>query len=149
MYGVLDRVQRISTRIFVNKLASAPEVGGLARGRYKVVVISPATANTVAKIVVGIADTVVTNAVAQAQKAGTPIIVVPTDQVIGPLQTWLPDEENEHNGGTLDRAKYGERIQISIRKIDAENVDRLKRMDGMTVLDHPYKIRDVIKSYLE
>ncbi len=149
MYGILDRIERISTRVFVDTRASAPEVGGLARGRYNVLVISPATANTVAKIVVGIADTIITNAVAQAQKAGTPIILVPTDQAIGPLQTWLPDMVTEHGKETSDRPKYGEEIQISIRKVDADNFERLKKMEGMTVLDHPYKIRDAMKSYLK
>lgn len=151
MYGVWDRIEEISRHVFIDARASAPEVGGLARGRYRVLVISPATANTVAKIVVGIADTVVTNAVAQAQKANTPVILVPTDQAYGPILTRLPrrpskESQNQSSPGDV---KYGEQIQISIRKVDADNFEKLGRMDGVTVLDHPYKIREAIKPYLE
>ena len=150
MYGIWEKIEGISRLVFTDTRASAPEVGGLARGRYSVLVVSPATANTVAKIVAGIADTIITNAVAQAQKAKTPVILVPTDQAYGPILTRLPYKREKSQTSTFPRnVEYGEQIQITIRKVDADNFDKLRKMDGMKVLDHPYKIREVIKQYLE
>ncbi len=60
--------------------ASAVHAGRLARGVYSALVVAPATANTVAKICAGIADTLVTNAVAQALKGEVPVLILPTDQ---------------------------------------------------------------------
>jgi dihydromethanopterin reductase (acceptor) len=57
---------------------------------YDVLIVSPATANTVAKIVYGIADSLVTNLVAQAQKANISVYLVPTDQEEGCVETTLP-----------------------------------------------------------
>ena len=53
---------------------------------------SPATANTVSKIVYGIADTLVTNAVAQAGKGAVPVYMVPVDIHPGPIDTVLPSK---------------------------------------------------------
>lgn len=52
--------------------------------------IYPATANTVAKMVYGIADTLVTSAFAQAQKGNVPAFIVPTDYKEGTIATKLP-----------------------------------------------------------
>ena len=58
---------------------SSPLVGRLAKREYDLVVVAPCTANTVAKIVRGIADSLITNLVAQAVKSGVPVYIVPTD----------------------------------------------------------------------
>jgi len=59
----------ISKRVLVEVDANTPFIAGpLQVGRYHSLLIAPATANTVAKIVHGIADTLLTNAVAQTQK---------------------------------------------------------------------------------
>ena len=42
---------------------SYPITGRLSLGKYDLLIVTPATANTVAKIVHGISDTLVTNAV--------------------------------------------------------------------------------------
>jgi len=150
MYGVWEKIGEISRDVYVDMRASAPEVGGLSRGRYNALIVSPATANTVAKVVVGIADTLVTNAVAQAQKGGTPVVWVPTDQTLGSMLTRLPRKGDQSRCQVLHSRdiQYGEEIQITIRRVDTENFERLKRMDGMTVLNHPYEIRDLVKSFL-
>lgn len=69
---------------------SSPLIGRLLRGTYDILVVSPASANTVAKVVCGISDTLVTNAIAQAEKGGVPIIILPTDQKPGKTRTELP-----------------------------------------------------------
>ena len=55
-------------------------------------IVSPTTANTVSKIVYGIADTLVTNAVAQAGKGAVPVYMVPVDIHPGPVDTVLPSK---------------------------------------------------------
>ena len=54
--------------------------------------MTPATANTVAKIVHGISDTLVTNAVAQAGKGAVKTLIVPVDIHPGPIDTVLPSK---------------------------------------------------------
>jgi flavoprotein len=46
-------------------------VGDLQLGKYDFLLITPSTSNTVAKIVAGISDTLLTNAAAQAKKTHT------------------------------------------------------------------------------
>ena len=55
-------------------------------------IVSPTTANTVSKIVHGIADTLVTNAVAQAGKGAVKTIIIPVDIHPGPIDTVLPSK---------------------------------------------------------
>jgi len=87
IYGLQGRLRQISPGGYYEELlteltegASGFRLGRLAVKAYDLLFVSPASANTVAKIVHGIADTVVTNAVAQALKGGVPVAVVPTDQ---------------------------------------------------------------------
>ena len=60
--------------------------------------LTPATSNTVAKIVYGIADTLVTNCAAQAMKSGVPCYIVPVDQ---------EDDVVSEMPYTIDRTKCG------------------------------------------
>lgn len=97
IYGVLDKISQISQGGYYQEIIlereqgkSFPKAGRLARGAYAALVISPATANTVAKMVCGIADTLVTSAFAQAQKGNIPTYVVPTDYKEGAVVTKLP-----------------------------------------------------------
>ena len=55
-------------------------------------IVSPTTANTVAKIVHGISDTLVTNAVAQAGKGRVRTLMVPVDIEPGDIDTVLPSK---------------------------------------------------------
>lgn len=56
-----------------------PLVGRVAIGYYYLVVLAPATSNTVAKIVHGIADSLASAVASQALKANIPLIVLPSD----------------------------------------------------------------------
>ncbi|WXG40188.1 MAG: dihydromethanopterin reductase (acceptor) [Candidatus Freyarchaeum deiterrae] len=97
VYGVLDKLNQISPGGYYQEIIlereqgkGFPKAGRLARGTYAALVISPATANTVAKMVYGIADTLVTSAFAQAQKGNVPAFIVPTDYKEGTIATKLP-----------------------------------------------------------
>ena len=73
MYGLYENVEGITGGKYrelatdSNQKFSYPITGRLSLGKYDLLIVSPATANTVSKIVHGIADTLVTNAVAQAR----------------------------------------------------------------------------------
>ena len=103
MYGIFDKrgfYQRIEDKNYTKNLRgiirgsaeghSFPSTGHLSLGYYNFVVISPATANTVTKLLFGFADTLVTSMASQAIKGNTLVIVVPTDLKPGPLKTRLP-----------------------------------------------------------
>lgn len=74
MYGLYERIENITGGKYrelatdSNQKFSYPITGRLSLGKYDLLIVSPATANTVSKIVYGIADTLVTNAVAQSGK---------------------------------------------------------------------------------
>jgi len=193
IYGLWEELKKISKGCYLQEIftedkegAASPKAGRLLRGIYKFLIVSPATANTVAKIVHGIADTLVTNAVSQAQKGAVPIYIVPTDQqsvvetallyrvdrnvcercepcpAIGtcPQQAIKVVDTYPNIDITLCRncrlcitaclfgaIKYGEKVKLHVRKIDLENVERLKKMEGITVLEHPKQIMDVVRKW--
>ena len=66
-------------RVYQDKTASAVPVELFYHGAYHTVVIAPATSNTVAKMVGGISDNLVTNIYAQAGKCRVPSIVFECD----------------------------------------------------------------------
>ncbi len=97
MYGILSELRRLANGPlplrFVRDFeqgASSPACGKFNLGAFPVLFVGPATANTVAKIKMGIADTLVTNITAMAVKGGVPVFVLPTDYVPGPITTTLP-----------------------------------------------------------
>ncbi len=61
-------------RVYQDKTASSVPVELFYHGAYHTVVIAPATSNTVAKMVCGISDNLVTNIYAQAGKCRVPSI---------------------------------------------------------------------------
>ena len=98
MYGLYENVVNITGGKYrelatdSNQKFSYPITGRLSLGKYDLLIVSPATANTVSKIVYGIADTLVTNAVAQAGKGAVPVYMVPVDIHLGPIDTVLPSK---------------------------------------------------------
>ncbi len=130
-YKLKPEVEALTSKLRIEKDANTPfVVGPLQRGVYKFLLVMPATSNTVAKIAHGIADTLVTNAVAQAQKANVPIMIFPTDQKPGSITTTVPS---------------GETLTLTTRSIDLENVEKLRTMKGMIVLSHPEELLGAIE----
>jgi dihydromethanopterin reductase (acceptor) len=81
MYGILGELEEKYSDVVLeeNQGASSPIVGRLSQREYEKVVVAPCTANTSAKIVCGIADSIVSNIVAQAGKCKVPVYILPTD----------------------------------------------------------------------
>jgi len=193
--GLWSQLEKISNGNYLQEIlteteegAGSPRAGRLLRGIYKALVVSPASGNTVAKIAYGIADTLVTNAVAQAQKGEIPVYVVPTDQQPGfiettllyrversecklcepcPIVTVCPHSAIQMKNGVPNinlalcrncklcitacpygAVKHGERIKLRVREIDIQNVEKLKQMRGITVLEHPEQIEAALKKLL-
>ncbi|AUB85693.1 flavoprotein [Candidatus Thiodictyon syntrophicum] len=118
MYGV--DLKRLRERItcYRDGAASAPPVARFYQGIYSRLVIAPATSNTVAKMVCGISDTLVTNIYAQAGKCRVPSIVFACDTA--------PAMQTEAPGG---------QVMVYPRRIDLENVERLRGFEYTTVVD--------------
>lgn len=134
-YQLWDDLRASFERVKLERGANVPFVAGpLQVGYYDLFFVSPATANSVAKIAYGIADTLITNCVAQATKGDTQVYIYPVDQELGSRQTQIPN---------------GEAITIRTRRVDVENADRLRRMEGITVLQHPSEIESVVAAIAE
>ncbi len=134
-YRLMKNLESITSKIRTETDANTPFIAGaLQKGIYQGLVVMPATANTVAKIAYGIADTLITNSVAQAMKTKVPIYIYPVDQVPGTVTTTLPD---------------GKSMKLTTRQVDLENVERLRAMPGMTILKHPSEITGYLKQLLE
>lgn len=97
---------------FRDTTASASPVGLFYHGHYERLVIAPATSNTVAKMVWGVADTLVTNVYAQAGKCRIPSVVFACDT--------QPIMETEAPNG---------KVMVYPRRIDLKNVERLREFE--------------------
>lgn len=96
MYGLEKELKFISDGSYLEEIflesgqgASVPKTGRFLLGKYDALIISPATSNTTAKLACGIADTLITNAVAQAAKGGVPVYIVPVD-ISGEIESRMP-----------------------------------------------------------
>lgn len=133
-YNLWDDLQANFDKVKSERGPNSPFIAGpLQLGYYAFFFISPGTANTSAKIAHGIADSLISNCVAQTIKGGTPVYIYPVDQ---------------KPGSQLTEGPKGEQITITTRQIDLENVDSLRRMEGITVLSHPGEIEGVARALL-
>jgi archaeoflavoprotein AfpA len=120
-YRLMDRLNRMGSKVYIEKSPNKPFIAGpLQAGKYGCLLVAPATANTVAKLVRGIADSLVTNAVAQANKTPLPIFILPVDRHVGTTTTTLPN---------------GKKMTLAVRQVDADNCDRLRQMAGIRTLE--------------
>jgi len=117
-------------KVKVEKTPNIPFYAGpLQLGKYDLFLVSPVSANSVAKIACGIADTLITNCVAQAIKGGQTVYIFPSDQESKPIKTSRPD---------------GTPLVLKIRDIELENIKKLKTMEGIVVLSEFKDIRNLI-----
>jgi flavoprotein len=132
MYGHEMEMLRAELRVFRDTTASSVPVEFFYQGHYHTVVIAPATSNTVAKMVYGISDTLVTNIYAQAGKCRIPSIVFACDTE--------PELESEAPAGT---------VMVYPRKIDLENVERLKKFEATKVVADMGELRQAIETRVQ
>lgn len=107
-----------ATRLFRDTTASAA---------YHTLILAPATSNTVAKCVLGISDTLVTNVFAQAGKCRLPAIVFACDTA--------PELETEAPKGM---------VKVYPREIDLKNTERLKSFESAVVVESLEDLRTAL-----
>ena len=132
MYGLYSRLQESGLSVYRDDGASAPVATRFYGRMYKLLVIAPATSNSVAKFVHGISDTLVTNLFAQAGKARVPVVVYPTDLV--------PE--------TLSFSPRREALKVYPRPIDIENTKKLRRLAGTDVVGSREELIRCLATYL-
>ncbi len=119
-------------RVFQDKTASAVPVELFYQGVYHTVVIAPTSSNTVAKMVCGISDNLVTNIFAQAGKCRVPSIVFACDTE--------PELESD--------APRENVVKVYPRRIDLENMEKLKTFEETTVAADMAQLESAIQARL-
>jgi len=131
-YKLLNKLKENIEDVKIEKGPNNPFVEGkMQMGYYDFIVISPVSGNTVAKIAYGIADSLISNCVAQALKGGQTVYLFPTDQERPDTTTVLPS---------------GKTLILKPRKVDLENIERLRAMEYVIVLQNYSDIYDIIKN---
>ena len=134
-YKLTEKLEKIASKVMIEKDANTPFITGpLQTGKYKCLIIAPATANTVAKLVHGIADTLLANCVSMANKVNKGVYILPVDRERGTISTVLPD---------------GKSLELTMRDIDIDNTGKLRVMKGITVIESPGEIRGIVEVYLK
>ena len=134
-YRLYNRLEKYFGKIYVEVGPNSPFLAGnLQTGKFKFLLIAPATSNTVAKVAVGVCDTLLCNSAIMALKANVPVFVMPSDLQEGTVNTQLP------GGGNL---------RLRVRKEDAENARKLSTMEGICVLRDPKDIPEIFKKHFK
>jgi archaeoflavoprotein AfpA len=132
-YKLFNDLEKNFDKVWVEINANSPFLAGqLQVRRYEFLLLAPTTSNTVAKIALGLADSLLSNAAIMAQKAFVPTYIMPCDYKPGIITTILPD---------------GSEMKLRIRKEDAEHVQRLRQMDDVQVIETPQEIPSVFEKY--
>ncbi len=132
MYDIdLDEIKR-SMPVYHDKAASAPPVGRFYSGYYHTFVMAPTTSNTVAKCVLGIADSLVTNLYSQAGKCRVPSIVYPCD-IAPEMETTAP---------------RGKKVMVYPRRIDLEGTAKIRSFEYTTVVDSVDELTQAVRRRL-
>ncbi len=134
-YKLWDKLGASFDKVTTETNANVPFIAGpLQIGKYDLLLVAPLTANSTAKIAHGIADTLITNAVAQTLKGTTPVILYPVDQSSTPIDTVGPD---------------GIDFTITPRAIDLDNVERLRNMKHLKILRSPSEIGNSVNNHIK
>lgn len=132
-YGFQSALSAAGHRIYQDKTASSVPVELFYKGKYHGLVIAPATSNTIAKMAYGFSDSLVTNLYAQAGKTRVPTIVFACDTA--------PELESE--------APRDHMVKVYPRKIDLDNITKLKSFEMTSVVENMASLSDVIQQHLQ
>ena len=132
MYGHDPKEINGSGRGYRDRAASSPPVGLFYRGDYHTLVVAPATSNTVAKMVLGLSDSLVTNVYAQAGKCRIPSIVLACDT------------EPEMDTPAPDRI-----VKVWPREVDLAHTHKLRSYEATTVVENPAKLLAALQLRLD
>jgi len=128
-YRLEDDLRQNFTKVQVELNSNSPFLAAwLQIRKYEFLLIAPASSNTVAKIVNGIGDTLITNSAIMSLKAFVPVYILPTDYKESIVYTKLPN---------------GKEMKLRVRKEEAQQVRKLEAMEDVHVLENPQKMREV------
>jgi dihydromethanopterin reductase (acceptor) len=128
MYGLLETIHTIPeiasdhhNKIYYEKDQSPafPICARFNLHYYDILVLAPLTANSVAKINVGIADTLITNIFAQMIKGSGNVLILPSDIIAGEIETDIPGNQ---------------KIKIHIDPFNAQNAQSLIKFPNTKVV---------------
>ncbi|UCE17024.1 MAG: archaeoflavoprotein AfpA [Candidatus Bathyarchaeota archaeon] len=134
-YRLANDLKENFDKVWVEINPNSPFLAGqLQTGKFEFLLIAPATSNTVAKISMGIADSLLCNAAIMGLKAFVPAYIMPSDYREGIIVTKLPN---------------GRDLKLKIRKEDVEHVKKLADMDDVFILEKPEEIYQVFKKHFK
>ena len=134
-YGLTNDLKENFDKVRVEVNSNLPTLAvQLQSGKIEFLLIAPTTANTVAKLATGIADTLLCNATIMALKSFLPVYILPCDYKEGITATQLPD---------------GSEMKIQVRKEDVERTKKLAAMDGVFILEKPEEIYHVFQKHFK
>ncbi len=129
-YKQWDYLNEVVEKVKIEITPNKPFIAGpLQIGKYDFLLVCPVSANSVAKIVYGIADSLITNCVAQTIKGDVPVYLLPSDQYDEPIVTTRTD---------------GSRLVLKIRDIEIKNVKKLRNMEGITVFSNFLDLKEFL-----
>ena len=132
MYGVDLKEVRAKMPVYRDKAASAPPVGLFYKAYYHTFVMAPTTSNTIAKCVLGIADSLVTNLYSQAGKCRVPSIVYPCD-IAPEMETTAPSGK----------------VMVYPRNIDLEGTAKIRAFEYTDVVESVDELIEAVNRRLK
>jgi archaeoflavoprotein AfpA len=134
-YRLDEELKNSFTKVAVESNSNSPFLAGMMQShKYEFLLIMPASSNTVAKIVNGIGDTLITNSAIMSLKAFVPVWVMPVDYKESVISTKLPN---------------GKDMKIRVRKEEAEQVRKLEITEDVHVFENPKKVHEGFMTWLE
>jgi archaeoflavoprotein AfpA len=134
-YRLDEELKNNFTKVTVELNSNAPFLAGMVQsGKYEFLLIMPASSNTVAKLVNGIGDTLLTNSALMSLKAFVPVWVMPVDFKESIVYTKLPN---------------GKEMKLRVRKEEADQVRKLEQTEDVRVFENPAKVREGFLEWLK
>jgi len=134
-YRLDEELKKSFAKVTVESDSNTPFLAGLLQNRkYEFLMIFPASSNTVAKLVNGIGDTLITNSAIMSLKAFVPVWVMPVDYEERVVSTKLPN---------------GKEMKIRVRREEADQVRKLEATEDVYVFESPQKVHEAFLEWLK
>jgi len=134
-YRLDEDLKKSFVKVTIELNSNSPFLAGMVQSqKYDFLLIAPASSNTVAKLVNGIGDTLLTNAAIMSLKAFVPVYILPTDYKESVVYTKLPN---------------GKEMKLRVRKEEAAQVRVLEKMDDVHVYEDPHKMYEGLSEWLK
>jgi archaeoflavoprotein AfpA len=134
-YRLDEELKNNFAKVTVEMNSNSPFLAGMVQsGKYDFLLIMPASSNSVAKLVNGIGDTLLTNSALMSLKAFVPVWVMPVDFKESIVYTKLPN---------------GKEMKLRVRKEEADQVRKLEQTEDVRVFENPAKVREGFLEWLK